>query len=74
MIPSKTVRLGNKEIGPDRPVYIVFEAGPTHDGLSTAQKLVDIAAEMNTDPEVMRHFVAPLSREESDSLKRLNAA
>ena len=45
MIPCKTVRLGDKEIGPDRPVYIVLEAGPTHDGLSTAKKLVDIAAE-----------------------------
>ncbi len=49
MIPRKTVRLGDKEIGPDRPVYIVLEAGPTHDGFSTAKKLVDIAAEAGAD-------------------------
>ena len=49
MIPSKTIRLGDKEIGPDRPVYIVFEAGPTHDGFITAKKLVDIAAEAGAD-------------------------
>lgn len=49
MIPNNTVRLGDKEIGPDRPVYIVFEAGPTHDGFNTAKKLIDIAAEAGAD-------------------------
>ena len=49
MISTQTIRLGDKKIGPDQPVYIVFEAGPTHDGLDTAKKLVDIAAEAGAD-------------------------
>ena len=32
-----------------RPVSIVFEAGPTHNGLSTAKALVNIAAEAGAD-------------------------
>lgn len=32
-----------------RPVSIVFEAGPTHDGLSTAKALVDMAAAAGAD-------------------------
>lgn len=32
-----------------RPVSIVFEAGPTHDGLSTAKALVDVAADAGAD-------------------------
>ena len=32
-----------------RPVSIVFEAGPTHDGLPTAKALVDMAAEAGAD-------------------------
>lgn len=45
----KTVRIGNKYIGPEHPVYIVFEAGPTHDGLDTAIKLVDVAVKSGAD-------------------------
>ena len=39
----------NRYIGPNQPVYIVFEAGPTHDGLETAKKLVDVAASAGAD-------------------------
>ncbi len=43
MLKPKKVFIENREIGPLHPVYIVFEAGPTHDGLQTAKKLVDVA-------------------------------
>ena len=43
------VRIENKEIGSTCPVYIVFEAGPTHDGFETATKLVDVAVEAGAD-------------------------
>ena len=39
------VPFGKARVGSEWPVYIVFEAGPTHDGLETALKLIDIAAE-----------------------------
>lgn len=45
----KNVKIGEKEIGPGCPVYIVFEAGPTHDGLETAKRLVDVAKEAGAD-------------------------
>ena len=40
---SKIVPFGRKFVGGELPAYIVFEAGPTHDGLNTALKLVDVA-------------------------------
>ncbi|MFQ5787184.1 MAG: N-acetylneuraminate synthase family protein [Thermodesulfobacteriota bacterium] len=45
----KTFKIGDKEIGEGHPCYIVFEAGPTHDGIETALKLVKIAAEAGAD-------------------------
>lgn len=46
---SKTVSFGNNKIGDDHPCFIVMEAGPTHDGLETAKKLVKHAAESGAD-------------------------
>ena len=43
------VPFGNARVGGERPVYIVFEAGPTHDGLNTALKLVDVAVTAGAD-------------------------
>ena len=36
----RRVRIGAREIGDGEPVFIVFEAGPTHDGVETAKALV----------------------------------
>lgn len=38
-----------KKIYQKGPVFIVFEAGATHDGLNTAKKLVDVASEAGAD-------------------------
>lgn len=38
------VRIGAREVGDGAPVFIVFEAGPTHDGLESAKALVSHAA------------------------------
>lgn len=38
------VRIGSREVGDGAPVFIVFEAGPTHDGLESAKALVSHAA------------------------------
>ncbi len=43
------LQMGKHKIGDNYPVCIVFEAGPTHDGLITAKKLVDMAAEAKAD-------------------------
>ncbi len=40
----KSVKIGNRQIGDDFPAFIVFEAGPTHDGVETAKALVTHAA------------------------------
>jgi N,N'-diacetyllegionaminate synthase len=40
----RRVRIGAKEIGDGAPVFIVFEAGPTHDGVESAKALVTHAA------------------------------
>ena len=46
---SKTVYFGDRGIGDGEPCFVVFEAGPTHDGLDTAMELVRLAAEANAD-------------------------
>ncbi|MSR05454.1 MAG: N-acetylneuraminate synthase [Gemmatimonadetes bacterium] len=44
------VRVGNQEIGPDRPVFTIAEIGINHNGsLETAMKLVDAAVEAGCD-------------------------
>jgi N,N'-diacetyllegionaminate synthase len=40
----RNVKIGSREVGDGHPVFIVFEAGPTHDGLPTAKALVSHAA------------------------------
>lgn len=46
---QKTVSFGRRKIGEGHPCCIVLEAGPTHDGLETAKKLVKHAAESGAD-------------------------
>lgn len=43
------VQINQKIIGEREPVFIVFEAGPTHTGLESAMKLVDVAVEAGAD-------------------------
>ena len=43
------IEIKGKKIGEGYPCYITFEAGPTHDGLESAQQLVRLAAEAGAD-------------------------
>ena len=43
------VPLGSRKIGDGEPCFITFEAGPTHDGLETAKRLVSHAAKAGAD-------------------------
>src|ERR1700730_479520 len=40
----QSVKIGAREVGDGHPAFIVFEAGPTHDGLETAKSLASHAA------------------------------
>jgi N,N'-diacetyllegionaminate synthase len=44
MTEGKRVRIGSSEVGDGAPVFIVFEAGPTHDGVESAKALITHAA------------------------------
>lgn len=45
-----TVRLGDREVGPGRPCYVIAEAGANHDrDLDVARRLIDVAAEAGAD-------------------------
>lgn len=44
-IERKRVHIGAREVGDEAPVFIVFEAGPTHDGIDSAKALVKHAAQ-----------------------------
>lgn len=43
------VYIGDRKVGGDAPCFITFEAGPTHQGLESAKKLVRLAAENGAD-------------------------
>jgi N,N'-diacetyllegionaminate synthase len=43
-VQRKRVKIGAREVGDDAPVFITFEAGPTHDGIDCAKQLVTHAA------------------------------
>jgi len=43
------MHLGGKSLGAGQPVFVVFEAGPTHTGLETAKQLVDVAVGAGAD-------------------------
>ncbi|MGD8272825.1 MAG: N-acetylneuraminate synthase family protein [Desulfobacterales bacterium] len=71
---SNIIKLGDKKIGCGQPVYIVFEAGPTHDGFETAKKLVDMAAEAGADAikfQILRAEKIVSSRDVQFSYTRL---
>ena len=44
-----TVRFGDRVVGKDAPCFITFEAGPTHNGLESAKRLVRHTAESGAD-------------------------
>ncbi|MEI9897623.1 MAG: N-acetylneuraminate synthase [Chthoniobacter sp.] len=53
------VRLPDREIGPDRPVFIIAEAGVNHNGdLALARRLVDAAVEAGADAVKFQAFKA----------------
>lgn len=43
------VKIGHREVGDGAPTFITFEAGPTHDGVESAKKLVTHAAQAGAD-------------------------
>lgn len=43
------ITINNTPLGDGEKTFIVFEAGPTHDGYETACKLVDVAADAGAD-------------------------
>lgn len=43
------ISFGNREVGDGLPVYIVFEAGPTHTGLASAKELAEHAKAAGAD-------------------------
>jgi N,N'-diacetyllegionaminate synthase len=43
------VSFGKRQLGDNHPCFITFEAGPTHDGLASANHLVSLAADAGAD-------------------------
>jgi N,N'-diacetyllegionaminate synthase len=43
------IPMGNREVGEGLPVFIVFEAGPTHTGLESAKTLAQSAKQAGAD-------------------------
>ena len=43
------VKFGQRVVGPGEPCFVTFEAGPTHDGLESAKRLINHAAAAKAD-------------------------
>ena len=43
------VSFGKRQVGDGHPVFVVFEAGPTHNGVESAKRLIDHAADAGSD-------------------------
>lgn len=53
------VTIGDREVGPDRPVYVIAEAGANHDrDLDTAFRLIEVAAEAGADAVKFQTYTA----------------
>jgi N,N'-diacetyllegionaminate synthase len=50
------ITIGTRQIGDNHPCFITFEAGPTHDGLDSAKRLVKLAAEAGADAVKFQTF------------------
>lgn len=47
---TQKIQIGNRNIGPDAPAYVIAEAGVNHNGsIQIAKELVDIAADSGAD-------------------------
>jgi sialic acid synthase SpsE len=46
---KREVRIGARVVGDEAPCFVTFEAGATHAGLGSAQRLVDVAADAGAD-------------------------
>lgn len=47
---NPTIQIGDREVGPDHPVYVIAEAGANHDrDFETALRLIEVAAEAGAD-------------------------
>jgi N-acetylneuraminate synthase len=54
-----TFDIGDRPVGPDEPTFVIAEAGSNHNGdLSTAKKLVDVAADAGADAVKFQTFRA----------------
>jgi len=49
-LKTRTIHIGDREIGPDQPTYIVAEIGINHNGdAELAKRLIDVAADAKVD-------------------------
>ena len=51
-----TVHFGKRVVGDGQPCFITYEAGPTHDSLASAKRLVKLAAEAGADAVKFQTF------------------
>lgn len=59
MQEQRTIKIGNRTIGPNRPVYFIAEAGSNHDrDLEQAKRLIEVAAEAGADAVKFQTFRA----------------
>lgn len=43
------IKIGSRIVGDGHPVFVTFEAGPTHDSVASAKRLIDHAADAGAD-------------------------
>ena len=51
-----SVRFAGRSVGRGHPCFITYEAGPTHDGIESAKRLVELAAEAGANAVKFQFF------------------
>ena len=59
IVSRSNIKIGNRQIGADNPVYFIADIAANHDGdLSRAQRLIELAAKSGANAVKFQHFRA----------------
>ncbi|TSC78301.1 MAG: N-acetylneuraminic acid (Neu5Ac) synthase [Parcubacteria group bacterium Gr01-1014_33] len=67
---SQTIKIGDREVGPGKPCFVVAEIGINHNGdIDTARRLIDVAVAAGADAVKFQKRTIPVVYSEEERIK-----